>query len=345
METKKNRVIRVAILGAGLIGKERIKAIEILKKRGRSIDIVGIYDPFSAELGLICKEQQTKSLNNLLEVKELKPDWAILAVPHSEILPNAIPLLDSSIKVLIEKPLGRNVGEAIEIISHNKFNGQLAVGFNYRFFEGIRNAISDVKNGKLGEIISLNLYLGHGGNPNLQDSWKFNKEKAGGGCLLDPGIHLFDLAQVLLNDDLHVVKAIGWEGFWKTGIEEESSILLKSGKSLITIQVSVVKWNSTFRMEINGTEGYGIVTGRGRSYGPQKYLRGKRWGWLSGKSQHDSEDLIVTTDGIDVFADELDALFFNNTRYGVSPCNSIEALYNMKLWESTMENLKLMEEK
>ncbi len=345
METQKNRLVRVAVIGAGLIGKERIKALSILKKRGKLIDIVGIYDPYSSEIDSICNEYQTKSINSIQQIKELKSEWAILAVPHNEILSNAIPLLDASIKVLIEKPLGRNVVEAREIISHAKFKDQLAIGFNYRFFEGIRKAILDAKEGKFGEIISLNLFLGHGGDPKLTTSWKFNQEKAGGGCLLDPGIHLFDLARLLFNNDLKVINAIGWNGFWKTGIEEESSILLMSNKSLITIQVSVVKWNSTFRMEINGTEGYGIVTGRGRSYGPQLYVRGKRWGWLSGKTQADSEEKIINSNGTDVFADELDAMLFNNTQYGVMPCTPTEALYNMEIWESTMKNLKLVKGK
>ena len=43
------------------------------------------------------------------------------------------------------------------------------------------------------------------------------------------------------------------------------------------------------RIEVNGTEGYGIVNVRGRSYGNQEYITGKSWGWQSGGSQGDSE--------------------------------------------------------
>jgi len=81
MEAQKNRVMRVAVLGAGLIGKERIKALDILKKRGKLIDLVGIYDPFSTQIDSICKEYLTKSLKSLQQVIELKPDWTNCSHP------------------------------------------------------------------------------------------------------------------------------------------------------------------------------------------------------------------------------------------------------------------------
>ena len=70
-----------------------------------------------------------------------------------------------------------------------------------------------------------------------------------------------------------------WSGFWKTGIEEDCHLLL-GGKVIpsIDISVSVVRWRSTFRIELLGTEGYGLVEGRGRSYGPANLSKGRSLG-------------------------------------------------------------------
>ena len=61
-------------------------------------------------------------------------------------------------------------------------------------------------------------------------------------------------------------------------------------------------------MRINGTDGYGIVTGRNRSYGKQQYTIGKRWGWREAESQAASEVVELVDDGLDVFKRETEAL-------------------------------------
>ena len=340
MEIKKNRVIRIVVIGAGLIGRERIKAIDVLKKRGKMVELIGIFDPYSDKIDTLCKEHGAYPFKDIQQVIDSSPDWVILAVPHDEIVLIAVPIINASIHILLEKPLGRNLNEAKQILSHTKFDTQLAVGFNYRFFEGIRTLLNDAKNGMFGNIVSLNIFLGHGGDPNMKNGWKLDPIRAGGGCLLDPGIHLLDLSLLLFKNTPHVIKTIAWNGFWNTGIEEECIVLLKSDNSLINLQVSVVHWKSIFRMEINGTDGYGMVTGRGRSYGIQTYVRGKRWGWLSGKSQSESEELVLKTNGEEVFADELDALFFGQSKYGVTPCNSKDGLKIMELYDNCIKNLK-----
>ena len=157
--------------------------------------------------------------------------------------------------------------------------------------------------------------------------------KAGGGCLIDPGIHLLDLCYCLAPDvALDFIR--GWSGFWKTGIEEETHLLLHSGEITFNMQVSVVRWRSQFRMEVHGTEGYGVVTGRGRSYGPMKYVRGRRWGWQNAANQEASEELVNTSECDDSFYDELGALFHGQWDAGLAPCSAAEALEVMRLYEA-----------
>ena len=337
-------MIKIAIIGAGLIGKERLKALKMLQQLGREISIVGILDPYLKDLESLAQEYKTKILHNLKETYESRPDWIFIATPHDTVVPILEKITNYGCKILVEKPLGRSLEEGRKITELVKFPDQLFVGFNYRYYAGINSAIKDIKANKFGKLISFNLILGHGGTPEMTKSWKLDLIRAGGGCLIDPGIHLLDLCQIVSNYRLRILGGGTWKGFWNTGIEEECHIILESGGTLINLQVSIVKWLSTFRMEINGTEGYGIVTGRNRSYGKQRYRVGKKWGWLNAKDQKSSEHLILETNGNNVFVDELNALLFGENKTSeLHPCTAEEGLSNMELLENCLRSIKQSE--
>ncbi len=278
-------MIRVALIGLGLIGRERVMAIDALRQRGRSVATVGLYDVDRAR----ARETQTlynaPVLDSLQGLIRLLPDWFVVSTPHdtaSELLPR---LLATGANVLIEKPLGRTYNEAVAL-TRLSAPGQLWVGFNYRFFSGISTLIGDMRHGLFGRPIAVNAIVGHGGAPGMEKSWKLDPVRAGGGALIDPGIHLLDLALVVADEPLKVVGATAWSGFWKTGVEEECHLLLAGAHTpVVDLQTSIVRWRSTFRFEFYGDEGYGIVEGRGRSYGPQSYRIGRRWGWQTASSQ------------------------------------------------------------
>ncbi|MBI3591361.1 MAG: Gfo/Idh/MocA family oxidoreductase [Candidatus Melainabacteria bacterium] len=334
---------KIVTIGTGLIGKERLKAFKLLKDLGRPIELAGIYDPYNKEIENIASEYTTKAFSNIEDLISASADFYFVATPHDVAIDIVEKLLASGKKVLLEKPLGRSVSEANKLVSASKYPGQLWVGFNYRFFDGIMEALKDLKRGYFGSLISINFILGHGGEPEMKNSWKLDPIRAGGGCLFDPGIHLLDICNLIAkmtNNNLEVKGSVSWSGFWNTGIEEECHLLLKANNFVINLQVSIVKWRSMFTLEINGTDAYGIVTGRNRSYGNQKYIRGKRWGWLKHKNQKDSEELVSETDGNDVFSKEMDALVFQNDQLFIKPCSSEEALENMKLWERCLKTLE-----
>jgi predicted dehydrogenase len=337
MEAPKNRILKICQIGAGLIGRERIQATLALLKSGRNVELCAVHDPFLKD-----KPEALRDLhfvNSLEEIFSFEPDWIFISTPHDAAVELAKKALARGCNVLLEKPMGRNLREAKEIAASQIRNGQLFVGCNYRFYDGIAAALRDLDKKWFGNIISVNMILGHGGNPKDKAGWKLDPEKAGGGVLIDPGIHLLDLCQFMFSENIQIANVLAWRGFWNTGIEEEAQVLMQSGKSLINLQLSVVKWRSTFRIEINGDEGYGIVEGRGRSYGRQTYLRGKKWGWLSGGGQRESEEIVVETEGDNVFQKEIEALLYGDPKDLIRPCNGSEALMSMELLEECRKSL------
>jgi predicted dehydrogenase len=328
-----------AVLGYGLIGRERIEALLGLRAEGYPIQRILLFDPALPEDFAECPVG-VELVRGMRPIASARPDWVVVATPHdtaAEILTRILPW---GSRILVEKPLGRTSEEARAIVARTRFADQLWVGFNYRFFPGVREAIGDATAGRFGRLINVSMVLGHGGAPGMEHGWKLDPVRAGGGCLIDPGIHLLDLCHLLAPQLLEVAGAARWDGFWKTGIEEEVHLLLSAGRLVFNVQVSIVRWRSVFRLEIHGEDGYAIITGRGRSYGPQRYIRGTRWGWRNGKSQAETEELVCESDAAGSFRDELRALFKQD--FGVlPPCPASEALEVMGLLDRCRGTLGL----
>jgi predicted dehydrogenase len=336
-------VIRIALAGLGLIGQERLRALETLAGRGREVEVVGVLDPGLDEDAELRSSFQPERCRDLDEVLSLAPDWIFVATPHDVAAEYTLRLVrDSESRILVEKPLGRTAAEAEAIVEQSTDANQLWVGHNYRFFAGVEALLGDATEGVFGELVSANFVLGHGNSPGMERSWKLDPTRAGGGALIDPGVHLVDLARLLGQADVEPVGGGSWQGFWQTGIEEECHLLLQSrAVPLLNLQASLVRWRSTFRLEVNGDSGYGVVEGRGRSYGPQTYRRGERWGWERATSQAESEELVLTSDGADVFERELEALLFEEGVNPFGPCTADEAVENMRLVDRCRKVLDL----
>ena len=276
--------MNIIVVGAGMIGKERIKALAELNEN------IVIVDPLYSDV-------------TLEQAIDLNPDWCFVCTPHHE-SPGIVDLcVKNNIKVLVEKPL---------LARYDK-SAKINVGFNYRFFRGVKQLLKDVKENRFGEIISVNMILALGNPPGSEKTWRLDPIKAGRGAILDPGIHLIDLAMVMSEGTLKDAICKEWRGFWDTGIWEESHLLATGNGAIYNIQSSVNRWRNTFKIEVNGTDGYGIVEGRNRHYGNQTYRRGKRWGWQDGKSQKESEELVIDYDGEDSFLEETYAVLYGDS--------------------------------
>lgn len=279
------------VVGCGMIGTERVKALKTL-----GINPV-IVDPRMSSITL------EDILTNSIEVI----DWVFVCTPHN-VTGDIVKLaLDYGANVLVEKPLGRTLKEYEDIISH-RHNEIVNVGFNYRYYKGVSQLLKDIKQGWFGRLVSVSMVLGLGDAPGSEKTWRLSRDN-GFGALLDPGIHLIDLAMIISEGTLKAEKYLSWSGFWDTGVHEDSHLLaIDDFGAIYNIQSSVVRWRNTFRIEVQGTDGYGIITGRNRYYGNQVYKRGLRWGWLSGKSQAETEEIVVDYDGEDSFLEETKAV-------------------------------------
>ena len=86
-------------------------------------------------------------------------------------------------------------------------------------------------------------------------------------------------------------------------------------------------------VRVIGSDGYGVVTGRGRSYGPQRYVVGERWGWQNHASQLESEVVVIEDDCEDSFEREMRQLILPDSSLP-TVATSAEGVSVMELLES-----------
>jgi len=271
--------VRIVVIGLGLIGRQRAEAARRL-----GVELVATVDPAAEGLAGVT---HLPALDHAPEY-----DAAIVAVPHHLAGDLVRRVLRAGAPVLVEKPLGLTAPEARELAdAADAVDRPSFVGYNYRFLPTVREVLRRVAAGELGALRSVDFVLGHGGNPGSAEGWKLDPARAGGGVLLDPGVHLLDLL-LRLAPGARPGGAVAGRGFWGTGIEEDVAAVFADGDVVASLRLSHVRWVNTFRIEVSGEEGYAIIEGRGGTYGAQTVRFGRRWAWRdSGAAQRDTEEV------------------------------------------------------
>jgi predicted dehydrogenase len=166
---------RVGFLGVGWIGRNRLEAIE------RS----GV-----AEIAAVCDPAVDGSIETLDDV-EL--DGVVIATPSALHAGQAIAALDRGTAVFCQKPLARTAAEARLVVdAARRADRLLGVDLSYRHARAFRVARDLVRSGELGGLVAAELTFHNAYGPGKP--WFRDPDLSGGGCLIDLGIHLVDLA-------------------------------------------------------------------------------------------------------------------------------------------------------
>lgn len=181
---------RVGFLGMGWIGRNRMEALV----RSEQVQVVGLCDPSAAAVrearSLAPNAECVASLDALLD---LGLDGLIIATPgavHSE---QSLRALARGVSVFCQKSLGRTAAEVQRVVDAARAADRLlGVDLSYRFTAGMRQLRERIQAGALGDIYAVNLVFHNAYGPDKP--WFHDPKLAGGGCVMDLGIHLVDLA-------------------------------------------------------------------------------------------------------------------------------------------------------
>ncbi len=192
--------LRVGIVGMGWAGETHLKAYQQMP----NVDVVALADPREERLATLKTLYSTvehfyTDYQNLIERDDI--DVVSVATPNFLHAPVAIAALQSGKHVLTEKPMARTVeeGEAMmkAAIAADRV---LQVAFNHRRRGDVQVLKKYIDEGGLGKVYNAKAYwMRRSGIPGM-GGWFTSREQAGGGPLIDLGVHVLDMALYLMGE-------------------------------------------------------------------------------------------------------------------------------------------------
>jgi predicted dehydrogenase len=144
------------------------------------------------------------------------------------------------------------------------------VGFNHRYHPALLKARALFESGALGPLMFVRGRYGHGGRIGYDKEWRADPAVAGGGELIDQGVHLIDLSRWFLGD-FTTVSGFARTYFWQMPVDDNAFLLLRTPVDQAAfLHVSCTEWKNLFSLEIYGKEGKLHVEGLGGSYGVER---------------------------------------------------------------------------
>ena len=181
--------MRAAVIGVGHLGKHHARILSSLP----GVSLAGVVDVNRDRAAQVASQYNTQAYNSIAEVERL--DLAVIAVPTVNHAAIALPLIESGVHTLIEKPVTQTVVEADSLIAAAKRKGVvLAVGHSERFNPAVAAARPHIKDPRFIEVHRL------GTTP--ERSLDID-------VVLDLMIHDLDLILSVVKSDVESVEAVG----------------------------------------------------------------------------------------------------------------------------------------
>ncbi|PJZ70308.1 oxidoreductase [Leptospira perolatii] len=267
-----NSKLKVGIAGYGIVGKRRREWID----RNQNFLTVAVCDRNKEQLANL--SGNTAVYSDYVDMIN-KEDLDVLFVAlTNDAAAHATELgLGKGMHVFCEKPPARSPEELcnIEKILDASPNLKLKYGFNHRYHDSVKEALQIVQSGRLGKVLSMRGVYGKSVLVRFANEWRSDRSVAGGGILLDQGIHMADLMR-LFGGNIQEVKSFVSNSYWNFDVEDNAFALILFQSGVIgQLHSSATEWRHQFNLQINLTGGAlvleGILSGT-KSYG-QEILR------------------------------------------------------------------------
>lgn len=181
---------RLGFLGLGWIGQNRMQAI----LEDGACEVAVVADP-SPEVQARLREQLTgaRPASTLEDLLAHELDGVVIATPSALHAPQCLQLLDRRIAVFCQKPLARTLQQTQAILdAARRADRLLGCDLSYRHTEAMKRIRNVLVEGEIGNVFAVDLVFHNAYGPNR--GWARDMALAGGGCAIDLGTHLVDLA-------------------------------------------------------------------------------------------------------------------------------------------------------
>jgi 1,5-anhydro-D-fructose reductase (1,5-anhydro-D-mannitol-forming) len=328
-------MINAGIIGFGKMGKTRAEAI---KADGRG-QVVSIFDTDG--------NVDFQGVHRAASPEEIIHDPGIhvvfICTPNWLNKPLTLAALQGGKQVFCEKPPAFNAADVREIMDVEKRSQKkLMYGFNHRHHSSIKHMKTLIDSGEYGNILWMRGRYGKSVDNNFFENWRAKRELAGGGILLDQGIHMLDLF-LYLAEDFHEVQAMVSNLYWKLDVEDNVFAIFRNNRKGIVAQLhsTMTQWRHLFSLEVFLEKGYLVLNGLKTSsgtYGDEVLSIAKNRTTAPAATWEDEERITYHTDMS--WRSEIEHFFnavINDTPIEVG--NSTDALKLMKIIDKIYENL------
>lgn len=181
---------RLGFAGVGWIGLNRLQAIAA----SGGGEVAAVFDPVPEALARACAEwPDAEAVPDFAALLAEDVDGIVIATPSALHAEQAVAALERGLAVFCQKPLGRNAAETRRVVDAARAADRLLhVDLSYRFHAGMQRIRELITRGELGDVYAVEAVFHNAYGPDKP--WFYDARLSGGGCLLDLGIHLVDLA-------------------------------------------------------------------------------------------------------------------------------------------------------
>ena len=196
---------RIAMLGSGFIGRFYTDSIHNQRNKDR---VIHIYARREENAKKFAEDYKCDYYSTDMEAAVSHPDTDVVCIALPNNLHEAAVMLCCKHKkaVISTKPLGRNAAEALRMLKAVEeagiFHGYLEdLVYTPKFLK----AYASVQNGALGRILWAKSRETH---PGPHSEWFWDKEQAGGGCILDLGCHCIEITRSFIGKDIKPIEVM-----------------------------------------------------------------------------------------------------------------------------------------
>lgn len=262
--------LRVGIAGFGVVGKRRRHFID----HNPHLKVVAVCDRTFLTNGR--SEDGILQFKHYKELLEEKLDVLFVCMTNDVAAEVTMAGLNKGLHVFCEKPPGRDLNDMAKIVHCKKQHPNLVLkyGFNHRYHSSVADALQLIHSRSLGKVINLRGVYGKSKIITFgQDDWRTKRAIAGGGVLLDQGIHMVDLLRLFAGEFTEVYSFVS-NDFWKYDVEDNAYALMKTENGTVAmLHSSATQWRHQFQLEISLEKGAIILSGilsGSKSYGSEK---------------------------------------------------------------------------
>jgi predicted dehydrogenase len=228
---------RVAVVGVGHYNATNAPFyLNLLTKH--AAQIVGVSDPEPGVARLRGAPFGAPAFDDYRRMLEAtKPDFVLALGRHVD-MPAAFRfLVEAGVPFLMEKPWGIDPQTVRELASlAEQHSAWVATPWSMRYgawAEAARQAIADAKVGRVSHIRFRMIRPGVQRYVDQGCEWMLRKAEAGGGVLLNLGVHGFDLCRWLTGEEPEIVSAVASNALYGLDIEDYASVTLRTPSGVV----------------------------------------------------------------------------------------------------------------